>query len=264
MRLKRYLKLWLVLFRYNLQVLFEFRGEFLFWTINIFLWLAIGFLALELIFGQIETIAGWSKNEVYLVFFIASLFSDLFWTFFFGNLSIFSHLIRLGELDYLLLKPVNQRFLLSFQYFNFDHLLRMVFLSYLIYRYTILTSGRLVFLNFFLFLFLFFCGVIIFYSLFFALTLLNIWFVNLSSLLDFFQEIRELGAKPIYIFKKFWFYLFSLIVPVGYIATFPAQALMGRIEGWQVIAAPILAVVFFILSDKFFHFALKHYSSASS
>ena len=262
MKLKRYFKLWLAFFRYSLQGMLEFRGELVFWTFNIFLWFGLGMITLDLIFGKINAIAGWTKPEAYLAFFISVLFSDIFWAFFFPNLNNFSRLIRLGWLDHVLLKPVSPRFLISFKFIDFDHFLRMALAIFLIYRYTILVSGHLSLVNGLLFLLLFLCGIVIFYSFYFILTLTNIWFTNLSNLLGFFNDIKELGVRPVYIFKAGWFYLFSFIIPVAYIATFPAEALMGKISLIKIILAPALAVLFFVLSEKFFRFALKHYTSA--
>lgn len=262
--IKRYLKLFKALFRFGLQSELEFRANWIFWSLENLLWLLLSVVSVELIFGQVSSIAGFSKNEMLLILFVASLFSDLFWTFIFPSLGNFSNLIRLGNLDSYLVKPVNLRFLLSFRVMEFDHYVRIILEFFLIYKYTLLVSGQFNLLNLLVFIFLFVCGIIIFYSLFFALTVTNIWFVNLHNLVDFFNTVKSLGEQPVYIFKKELLTLFSYLIPVGFIATFPTEALLGRFSLVKFFIAPLLAFIIYFLSAKFFTLALRHYTSASS
>ena len=118
--------------------------------------------------------------------------------------------------------------------------------------------------NFLIFLFLIICGLIIFYNLFFCITLLNIWFVNLFNLEDFFHNILDMGRFPVQIYKGFAAQVFTFIVPIGYIATFPVQALLGKLEVTSFIIAIFLVLITSVFSHWFWNFALKRYSSASS
>ncbi|OGD61842.1 hypothetical protein A2160_00930 [Candidatus Beckwithbacteria bacterium RBG_13_42_9] len=264
MNLKRYFSLFGAFFRFSFYSETAFRGNLLFWTTENLLWLGLSFIGIELIYGQVNNFAGWDKNQAFLIIFISALFHDLCWTFIFRNLHEFSGLVREGRLDQLLLRPVNLRFLLSCRIFEFDHYVRIILEFFLIYRYTLLAGGYFSLSNLVMAISLFACGLIIFYSLFFALTVTNIWFINLANLIDFFNDLKEVGSKPTYIFKEGLFIFFAYILPVGFIATFPAEALLGKITLEKVILAPFLAFVFLWGSQKFFTFALKYYSSASS
>jgi len=73
-----------------------------------------------------------------------------------------------------------------------------------------------------------------------------------------------MGKFPVDIFKGFFRIILIYVVPVAYIATFPVEALLGKV-GWErIIPAIFLAVGTFALSQWFWNFALRHYSSASS
>lgn len=262
--LHRYLKLFLTFFRFSFYNETAFRANIVFYSISNLIWMLVALTSVELIFGQVNSIAGWAKNEVYLVVFINLLFSDICWTLTFRNMGNFSQWVRRGELDSALLKPVNTRFFLSFMILEFDHYARMAVEFYLIYHYTMLITGTFTLFNLLIFLWLLGCGWLIFYSIFFAITTTNIWFINLANLLDFFGAIQRLGRNPTYIYQKAWFLLFTFVIPAAYTATFPAEALLGRIQLSKIIIAPILAIIFLWGSQKFFRFALKYYSSASS
>jgi ABC-2 type transport system permease protein len=261
--IKRYWRLLKAFFKFSLQTEAEFRANLVFWSLQNIVWLVLSVVGVELIFGQVRSIASWDKDQVYLVLFIAGFFWDISWIFLFHNLQQFSHAVRFGELDYQMLKPVNLRFLLSFKTIDFAHFIRIFIEVFLVYQLTVKITGSFSLVNALLALFLFICSWIIFYSLYFALTTTNIWFVNLANLVDFFENINEVASKPVYIFSRGYFFLFSYLLPVAFIATFPAEALMGRINIVRLVIAPVLAVVFLYASQKFFHFALRHYSSVS-
>lgn len=264
MNIKRYLKLFGAFLKYSFHAETAFRGNLIFWTLENLFWLFLALAVVELIFGQVVSLAGWDKNRILLIVFISSLFHDFCWTLIFRNLGDFSDMVRGGKLDFVLLKPVNQQFLLSFKRLEFDHYVRIILESFLIYKYTILITGSFYWLNLLIFLLVFLSGFMIFYSFYFILTTTNIWFINLANLIDFFHDLKDLGGKPVYIFNKGLLFFFSFILPVGFIATFPAEALLGQILYGKILLAPLLAGFFLFLSQKFFYFALRHYTSASS
>jgi ABC-2 type transport system permease protein len=58
--------------------------------------------------------------------------------------------------------------------------------------------------------------------------------------------------------------MLTLIFPIAFMTTFPAQALLGQLN-WGTAAAAIgLATLLFTLSSIFWRFALRYYTGASS
>jgi ABC-2 type transport system permease protein len=54
------------------------------------------------------------------------------------------------------------------------------------------------------------------------------------------------------------------VLPVAFLATIPAKALLGKASGAFLLFAAAWAFAFFVLSRLFWRFALRHYTSASS
>lgn len=264
LKMRRYLKLYFQFFKNCWMRELEFRLNLIIWTFMDFLFLGLTILSVELIFGQVNSVAGWSRQEVLILVCVHGLFYDFLWTFILRNLLIFSNYIRKGELDFVLLKPVNLRFLISTRYFEFDHWLRIFFLSFLLLKLLVELPAKLTIFSWINFIFLFFGGLFIFYNLFFTVATTNFWFINIFNLEDLFHEISQVGRVPVYVFQKGMRFFFVYIIPVAFIATFPVQALLGRATLVVNLMAIFLAVLSFIFSQKFWSFALKHYSSASS
>lgn len=227
-----------------------------------FLWLGLMLVSVHLIFGQVEAIAGWSKDEVLLLVLVQALFFDFLWTFVLENMGYFSHYIRRGELDFVLLKPVNPRFMVSTRYFESDHYLRIFLLLFLMTKYLARLNVQATIFSWLNFSLLFGLGLFIFYNLFFILTTTNFWFINLFNLGDLFSEMVNVGRMPVYVFRGGMRLFFTYIIPAAFVATFPTQALLGRIGLEMVFIASLISVVTFATSSWFWQFALKRYSSA--
>lgn len=242
----------------------EFRFNLLLWTVMDFIFLMMIFIGIELIFGQVQAIAGWSKNEVLLLVLTSAMAGDFMWTFFHINLMYFSDLVRLGTLDFALLKPTNSRFLVSSRYFEFDHYLRIVFIIYFL-NHLLGKMGIMPSLISWLFYFLaFFLGLIIIYNFFFILTTSNIWFIRIFNFSNLFEEVADIARFPSTIFKGKLRYLFTYFIPTIFIAYFPVEILLNR-RGWEIVVfSLVICILLYIISQKFWHFALKYYQGASS
>ena len=242
----------------------EFRLNLFLTVFGSFLWLGFALLSVELIFGQVDLIAGWSRNEIWLLMAVYLLFYDFFSIFISKNLREFSELIRRGHFDFVLLKPINTRFLVSTRYFNLYRLFRFVFEIHLLFKLLADFSLQPGLVSWLVFLALFCLGIIVFYNLFFSIAILSIWFVKLFNLGDLFSRILDAGHYPIDIFPKNFRLLFVYLIPIGFVATFSTQALLGQPNVWMISVGMVLSIITFILSHKFWHYALRHYQSASS
>ena len=105
-------------------------------------------------------------------------------------------------------------------------------------------------------------GVVMMYSVVVLLATLSFWVVNVNNLTELFFGFLEMGRYPASAFPEPMRIVISFVVPIAFITTIPAQALLGRID--VAIAAYGLAfsVVAFIASTMFWNHAVRHYSSA--
>jgi ABC-2 type transport system permease protein len=76
--------------------------------------------------------------------------------------------------------------------------------------------------------------------------------------------LLETGRFPINFYRGWVRAVLTAIIPVAFMTTFPAQALLGRLERWLAVVAVGLAVLLFVLASAFWRFALRYYTGASS
>src|SRR5262245_28211864 len=111
--LGRYVRLLLAFARFSLTQELAFRGNFLIKVLVEVLWLTILIIFYDTIFSKTTSVAGWSREEY--LFFVGCYFAleGMIETLFLSNCSEFADLIRSGDLDFYLLKPIDEQFLLT-------------------------------------------------------------------------------------------------------------------------------------------------------
>ncbi|MEL7009858.1 MAG: ABC-2 family transporter protein, partial [Cyanobacteria bacterium J06588_4] len=107
-------------------------------------------------------------------------------------------------------------------------------------------------------------GVVILYSLWFILGATSIWFVKVYNVTEVLRGLLEAGRYPMVAYPTIYRFFFTFVVPVAFLTTVPAQAMLDRSELSWTIGAAILAGALFIFSVFFWRFALRFYTSASS
>lgn len=262
--MKRYFTIAWHFFQASVMTELEYRFETISWGIGSLLWMLVLFIGVELIFGQTSFVAGWSKQQVLLIAATEAIFAGSAWLIFLQGIMQFLRWVPRGELDPYLFKPINTRFLISTNSFNLENIPRITVALIVLFS-IIRSSGNSVtvfaLVGYFLLIFL---GLFIFYNLFFLIATSIFWLQEIFNLEDLFDNLLDMGKYPVYIFEGGLRFLFVYVVPVAFIATFPVQVLLGQKGIETIILAAFMAVVSFVLSQRFWNHALKRYSSASS
>src|SRR3954453_12335313 len=109
----RYVRLIGSLAKFALAREMAFRGNFLVKVSVEVLWLAILMAFYRTVFGRTSQIADWDESQY--LFFVGCFFTlnGVIETLFLENCNEFSELVRTGDLDFLLLKPIDEQFLIT-------------------------------------------------------------------------------------------------------------------------------------------------------
>ncbi len=262
--MKRYIKILFAFIRTCFLAEMEFRFSFSVFALTSVLWVFLNLTSITLLFGQVNSIAGWGKNEVLLLVCVRALFNSLLGIFMFPNLVAFNELIHKGELDFVLTKPINSRFWVTFRKFEFDNFLRVIVLVILISFFIRLAGHTPSVLDIGNFLFFVFIGQVVFYNFCLILMTTNFWSVDTFNLDYLFDSFQGVGQYPSTIFKGGIKLVLVFLLPTIFVSFFPTLALLGKTEPAMYLWAIIFLFVSSVVSQKFWNFALKRYSSASS
>jgi len=108
------------------------------------------------------------------------------------------------------------------------------------------------------------CGFLSLYSLWFILGATSIWFVKIYNVTEVLRGLVEAGRYPVVAYPASYRFFFTFVIPVTFLTTVPAQAMLNRATWNWSLGAGVLAIALFTLSNRFWQFALRFYTSASS
>lgn len=267
-----YLRVWLTFLRNSFARELSFRGNFLIELFTNAFWITSQILLFEIIYAKTPGVAGWTREQ-YLGFMGTGLLINALVEFFFmPNCANFSELVRSGNLDFALLKPIDTQFLVSLQTVDLGVISEVIGAGLLIGYSVFYGGGGLGVIQVGLYLLLIALSVAFYYSLMIALAATAIWLGRNQSVYEFWFYITVFGRYPSSIYRQrtmgqiIWFG-FSFVIPILVVVTVPAQVLLGKVlepNPWILIVAPLAALVGLFVSRQIFQKALANYRSASS
>jgi ABC-2 type transport system permease protein len=266
--LARYLRLMLALARFSLARELAFRGNFLVKISVEVLWLSILLVFYRTVFARTNIIAGWSEAEY--LFFVGCYFAleGLIETLFLENCNEFADLVRSGDLDFILLQPIDEQFLVSCRKIDWSTAPNVVMGGAVMVLALQQMDRPIDALQVLLFLLLFGCGVLIAYSFLLFLTSTAVWLVRNQSLFEMWWLFTSLMRYPREIFQGTWAtplgWFFTFVVPVMLVVNVPAHTMVRVFEPAFALFSVGVAVVLLWASRRFFRHALRRYRSASS
>ena len=261
----KYLRIYWKLIKFAAIADTTYRTSFFMMILVEALYIFVVFLSIKVIYSNIVTLAGWDYYRMIIFTGVYSIFSELLLgVVFIHNLRNLPSKVVNGELDLILTKPIDSQFAVSLwrPYFA---LLPSLIPGLLAIVWGIKNTG--ITFNVWSippFLFLFFCGQIIAYSIGLMISTLSFFLIGADPLPNLAEEILFMAGKPYSIYFGFWRIIFLAIIPLAFMVNFPARALLGETQLWWFPAAIILSIIFFKLSRVFWNFSLKRYTIASS
>lgn len=265
-KIKKYLKLWELNLYASLMQRMAFRFNFLLMIIGVFLQMALILIFIKVIFSFINNLSGWTYNQALLVVASYMLVEGLIWATC-AYLAGISSNIRLGTLDYLLVKPIETQFLVSIWRGDPEDWSRVV-TALIVFFFAlggIKLPASVLFVNIFYYLILIFCAYIIVYSITLIVRTFSFWIIESRAFWGITDTLTKMSQYPTDIFfHKTVRVFFSAVIPLAFVATVPAKVLIYGPRLDLIFFAVLLAVIFFIISRKFWLYGLKHYASASS
>ena len=207
-----YIKVFLTFARNSLIRDMSFRTNFILQCISSMCWAMMNWGLFKIIYrftGEIGKDTGWHENEFFIFLGTVWIINSLIQTFFMANAEEFSELIRTGNLDFALLKPIDTQFLISFPRVNWALLPNgLLGLGLIIYSLNSMgvdaTKAAISPLTILAYLFFLACGAMVMYSVMISLASTSIWFGRNQNLYNFWFYITNFYRYPMEIYQTNW------------------------------------------------------------
>jgi ABC-2 type transport system permease protein len=212
-----------------------------------------------------DSIGTWTQWEVVLLVGTAHFIQQIFQAFFLVNCTQLSELIRTGKLDFMLLLPVNTRFLISLRQVDLGGFVNAASaVAVMVYaaRQLNLSPGAGQVASFLL---LCGAGVFIHYSLMFLLATTSFWTVRAQGIVWGYYSLFNLARWPDDAFRGLFRAVFRLVIPMLLVVNVPVRFVADRLEyPLEMLLLLVMAGVCFGVSEAAWRFSVRHYTSASS
>jgi ABC-2 type transport system permease protein len=172
--------------------------------------------------------------------------------------------IRSGAFDYVLLKPADAQALVSttrcepWQIFNLLFAIGLAAYAFVLRGHPP-DAGDVA-----LGLVLFAAGLVAMYSLWLLCAAAGFWVVRLDNLTYLLGAIFDVARWPVQVFRGVWRLVFTFVIPVAVMTTYPAMALLGRLDAERALGTIGGALALAVVSRLVWRLAIRNYTSASS
>jgi len=261
---RKYLNVYKNFLHTSLASELEYKTNILIDLLTAILSLIGSIFLLSIFFQSNSSIGGWEFKQALIIQGIYTILNGITNTWFNPNLTEIVKHIREGTLDFVLLKPIDSQFFISLKKITPSGFLEiMLGVCLLIYCIKInqidLNLGFVI-----LSLITIICSIFILYSLWFFISTTTIWFVKTWNATEVLRSFLYIGRFPLNSFSFSLRIFFSVFIPIAFITTIPSEVFLGISQLWKILLEVLVAIVFLFTSRKFWLFALKFYTSASS
>ena len=265
-RWRRYARIYAALWKNSVTREMMFKGNFLLWIVVEMAWFALQLGFISVLYLHTDSIGTWTKWQVVLLVGTSHFIQQIFQTFFLVNCVNLSELVRSGKLDFLLMLPINTRFLLSLRQVDLGGFINAASaLGVMIYAgIRLQLSPSLPMLLGFAALC--FIGICIHYCLMFSLATVSFWTVKAQGIVYGYYNLFNIARMPDDAFPKGGIFrsVFTFVLPVLLVSNVPARLLTDRLSSSSIGLLIGLALACAIISEWLWRLSLRHYTSASS
>ncbi len=226
---------------------------------------AIMLIYFQVIFNNTQSIGGWNYYQTISMYFIARVMFDTDQALTRSGLRmLIKGLVREGDLDFFLIKPMDSMFMVAMHKPQIYKLLTAFANLVLAIYFANKTGIALHVGNYVWFALLIVVGLVLYFCLNLITLIPVFWFIRLQSLKDIIGKLSTAMRYPAAIYPTSMRFVFYFVIPILVITYIPAETLFYPPSILNIGYAIIITGIFFVLTRKLWKIGLIKYNSASS
>lgn len=219
----------------------------------------------NVIFSNVSTLAGWSFYQVLFLYAFAKFVFSLHKALFRGGLNqISGQMIRMGDYDFYLTKPVNSLILATLSKPRIYEFIAMIFEVGIAVWAVVAGHLPVGITNLIWFIALSVLSSILLYSLSVLTVVPVFWLVKIWSIRDIIPRLQAFMRYPIGIFPLYLQVILMGVFPVMAASYIPVKTLFYPPEIRYILYMFVITIIFTLMARKLWQIGEKSYGSASS
>jgi len=261
----RYLGVYAALWKNSVTREMIFKTNFVLWIVVELLWFGMQLSFIAVLYLHTSHIGTWTKWQVVMLVGASQFIQQVFQAFFLINCTNLSELVRTGKLDFLLLLPVNTRFVVSLRQVDLGGFVNaasaLAVMGYAARQMHFIPHPAQV-LGF---LALCAAGILIHYSLMFLLASVSFWTVRAQGIVWGYYNLFQIARLPDDAFRGLFKAVFTFAIPMLLVSNVPVRVLVNKLSGpGPLLLLLVMSCICFAVSEWGWRASVRRYTSASS
>lgn len=262
---KKYIRIYLAFIRFSLADMANYKVNSFIGIIVDLGWNLTLIVFFWVIYGQVQEVAGWDYHEILFLNGVIIVISqaNLALSYVFSLHRLPRKILR-GELDHILVKPINSQFMLTVGPPYLAGFIGMITGFYLMW-YGFQSGGfSFSFENFLLGSLMSICGFLVLYCLYVIIVSLAFVMDNRDAITGLANSFISFRNNPEGVYSGALRKFFLVIFPVILMGSIPARAFLYGLPMIEIVAYLTLTLVFIVFTKFYWDYMIRYYASASS
>lgn len=259
-----YIRLYFIIEAQYIKARMQYRADFLISSVGMFFSSLATLCVFWVIFDSIPSLAGWSFMQmvfIYAFYMIAispmQILFDHIWQLRFH--------VQQGSFLKYYFRPLNMLFYYLSEMFDLKGLTQLAVGIFLLVYASIKLGIVWSFLKIVLLLVTLFCSSLVLISLALMAACACFWVVNSYPVLGLAWKLREFAPYPMNIFDGFFRFIFTYILPIGFIAFYPSLFFVApQSISLFVYFFPVIGIGLFFLAYRVWLLGVNSYTGTGS
>jgi ABC-2 type transport system permease protein len=260
----RYSRLFWVQARASIVTAMQYRVDFVIEGGMSIYWLLWNLVPLLILYSQRDTVAGWDLGSALVVIAWFTVLRGVLEGAINPSLVAVVDRVRTGEFDFVLLKPADTQFLVSTARFAPWKLVDIAGGMALVVIAFVRLGRAPAIADMAMAAVLLVAAAMVLYSLWILVISASFYVIRIDNLAYLFTAVFDAARWPVQVFRGVWRFLFTFVVPLALMTTYPAMAILGTLELEVALLSLGGALVFAALARALWRRAIGSYTSASS
>ncbi|MCL2813658.1 MAG: ABC-2 family transporter protein [Oscillospiraceae bacterium] len=261
----KYFKLFGMHFKLAVMSAAIYRINFMLMVIQNILNAMLGIIAMELIYGQVDSIAGWNKHEMIILVCTSQIVGYIFWSVISPNQDRFLNGIANGGFDRTILKPLNLMFQINTGSIDTSCLFSISALAVILFVQMSHLESQAGIIQILLYIVFVINGVMVMTAFRMLVDSLAFIFIRVGGLDNICGMVESASTRPKEIFSnKYVRSIFVFILPAIPMINAPAAVLLQKCTVFEMLCYLGTGIMFSVLAVITLRLGMKKYNSASS
>lgn len=264
-QIKRMFRMHRIFVVQELKRMMEYKGDFIIGIIGFILFQVSNLLFLWLVFQQVPDLMGWSISEIVFIYGFSLIPKGLDHLLFDNLWAVGHYIVRKGEFDKYLTRPVNTLFHVMVEKFQIDALGELIMgfalLALTVPQTSVEWSVQKVLLGLAVIPF----AALIYTAVKIITASVAFWSKRSGSVIYMFYMVSDFAKYPVSIYNRVVRDVITYFIPFAFTAYYPAVYILRGENPLFCIGMPVLiSIIMMALGIAVWHKGMRAYESAGS